>query len=177
MNQSIASLAYIERLDLIAGGCSVLGGSGTRAIEKEAQLILWDPKEEKKVFEIVPVTEAKTILSLASTIDGKVYGITDNEKVFIFDAEKREVQKVFDLEFKGPIEISLQPGPDGNLYGLSKEAIFFIDPKSDRLSLLAKPPLPIDSGMAISGRKIYYGSGAKLFEFEIPLDPSIKPAE
>jgi hypothetical protein len=177
MNQSIASLAYIERLDLIAAGSSVRGGGGTRASEKEAKLILWDPKDEKKILEIVPVTGAKTILSLAATPNGKVYGITDNERVFVFDAEKGEVLRVFGLELKGPIEISLQPGPNGNLYGLSKEAIFMIDPRSDRLSLLAKPQLPIDSGMAILGRKIYYGSGARLFAFEIPLDPSIKPTE
>jgi hypothetical protein len=176
-NQSIASLAYIEKLDLIAAGTSVRGGAGTRAIEKEARLILWDPKEEKKIFETIPVLEAKTILSLASTADGRVYGITNNEKVFVFDSEKREMKKVFDLEFKEPIEISLQIGPEGKLYGLSKEAIFFIDPKNDQLSLLAKPPVPIDSGMAILGQKIYYGSGANLFEFEIPLGPSTKPTE
>jgi outer membrane protein assembly factor BamB len=167
-NQSIASLAYIEKLDLIAAGSSVRGGSGTRAIEKEAKLILWDPKEEKKIFEIIPVPEAKTILSLAATIDGEIYGITNDEKVFVFDLEKREIQKVFDLEFKEPREISLQLGPDGKLYGLSKEAIFSIDPTDDHVSLVAKPSVPIDSGMAILGRKIYYGSGANLFEFEIP---------
>jgi hypothetical protein len=177
MNQSIVSLAYIEKLDLIAAGSSVRGGAGTRAIEKEAKFILWDPKEEKKIFEIIPVPEAKTILSLATSIDGKVYGITNNEKIFVFDAEKREIKKVFDLEFKEPREISLQLGPDGKLYGLSKEAIFSIDPKNDQLSLLAKPPVPIDSGMAMLGRKIYYGSGANLFEFEIPLDPPTKPTE
>jgi hypothetical protein len=176
-NQSITSLAYIEKLDLIAAGSSVRGGSGTRAIEKEAKLILWDPKEEKKIFEITPVTGARTILSLAATIDGNVYGITNNEKVFVFDSEKREIKKVFDIEFKEPREISLQLGPDGKLYGLSKEAIFFIDPKSDQISLLAKPPVPIDSGMAMLGRKIYYGSGANLFEFEIPLNPPTKPTE
>jgi hypothetical protein len=177
MNQSIVSLAYIEKLDLIAAGSSVRGGAGTRAIEKEAKFIIWDPKEEKKIFEIIPVPEAKTILSLATSIDGKVYGITNNEKIFVFDAEKREIKKVFDLEFKEPREISLQLGPDGKLYGLSKEAIFSIDPKNDQLSLLAKPPVPIDSGMAMLGRKIYYGSGANLFEFEIPLDPPTKPTE
>ena len=176
-NQSIVSLAYIEKLDLIAAGSSVRGGSGTRAIEKEAKLILWDPKEEKKIFEIIPVPEAKTILSLAASIDGKLYGITNNEKVFVFDSEKREIKKVFNLEFKEPREISLQLGPDGKLYGLSKEAIFFINPKNDQVSLVAKPAVPIDSGMAILGRKIYFGSGANLYEFEIPLDSSTKPTE
>lgn len=176
-NQSIASLAYIEKLDLIAAGSSVRGGSGTRAIEKEAKLILWDPKEEKKIFEIVPVPEAKTILSLAATSDGILYGITDNEKVLVFDPDKREIRKVFDLGFKNPIDISLQVGPDGRLYGLSKEAIFVIDPKDNRISLLAKPPVPISSGMAVLGGKIYYGSGANLWEFEIPSEPPPKPAE
>ncbi|MEW6377341.1 MAG: hypothetical protein AB1502_16315 [Thermodesulfobacteriota bacterium] len=175
-NQSIASLAYIEKLDLIAGGSSVRGGTGTRAIEKEARLILWDPKEEKTIFEIVPVPEARTILSLASTIDGVLYGITDNEKVFVFDSEKREIRKVFDLGFKEPREISLQPGPDGRLFGLARETIFVIDPKNDQISLLARPPVPISSGMAMMGRKIYYGSGANLYEFEIPGEP-VKPAE
>jgi outer membrane protein assembly factor BamB len=175
-NQSIASLAYIEKFDLIAGGSSIRGGTGTHAIEKNAKLILWDPKEEKKVFEMIPVPEAKTILSLAVTVDGILYGITDNEKVFVFDSERREVKKIFDLGFKEPREISLQLGPDLRLYGLAKEAIFFIDPRNDEVSLVVKPPVPIHSGMATLGRKIYYGSGANLWEFEIPLIPS-KPVE
>ena len=175
-NQSIASLSYIEKLGLIAAGSSVRGGTGTRAVEKEAKLMLWDPKEEKKVFEIVPVPGAKTILSLATTVDGLVYGITNNEKVFVFDPGKREIEKIFDLGFKEPREISLQLGPDLRLYGLAKEAIFFIDPRNDQVSLVADPPVPISSGMAMVGRKIYYGSGANLWEFEIPIEPS-KPVE
>jgi hypothetical protein len=175
-NQSIASLAYIEKLDLIAAGSSVRGGAGTRAIEKEAKLILWDPKEERKIFEIVPVPEAKAILSLAVTVDGMLYGITNNEKIFVFDSDKREIKKVFDLGFKEPREISLQLGPDLRLYGLAKEAIFFIDPRNDQISLVLSPPIPIHSGMAMLGRKIYFGSGANLWEFEIPIEPS-KPVE
>ena len=170
-NQSIASLAYIEKLDLIAAGSSVRGGGGTRAIEKEARLILWDPKEEKKIFEIIPVPEAKTILSLSATIDGILYGITENEKVFVFDPEKRETKKVFDLGFKKPVETSLQIGPDEKLYGLANEEIFVIDPQNDRVSLIGKSPVPIDSGMAMLGQKIYFGSGVNLWEFEIPLNP------
>ena len=169
-NQSIASMAYIENLDLIAIGSSVRGGSGTRAVEKDAKLILWDPNEDRKVFETIPVAGARTILSLATTKEGVLYGITNNEKVFVFDSEKRENKKVFDLGFKNPIEVSLQLGPDGRLYGLASEAIFAINPKDDQVSLLGKPPTPIDSGMAIQDRKIYYGSGANLWEFEIPPD-------
>ena len=172
-NQSIASLSYIEKLDLIAAGSSVRGGTGTRAVEKEAKLMLWDPKEERKIFEIIPVPGAKTILSLATAVDGMVYGITDNEKVFVFDPGKREVTKIFDLGFKEPREISLQLGPDLRLYGLAKEAIFSIDPRNDYVSLVAVPPVPIDSGMAMEGKKIYYGSGANLWEFEIPMEPSM----
>jgi hypothetical protein len=174
-DQSIASLAYIEKLDLIAAGSSVRGGGGTRAVEKEAKLILWDPGQEKKIFEVAPVPDAKTILSLASTSEGFLYGITNNEKVFIFDPEKKGVKKVFDLGFKEPREISLRPGFDGKLYGLAKEAVFSINPENDEISLVAKPPVPIDAGLAIKGRKIYFGSGSSLFEFEIP-SPS-KPAE
>ena len=175
-NQSIASLAYIEKFDLIAGGSSVRGGTGTRAIEKEAKLMLWDPKKEEKIFETVPVPEAKTILSLAVSVEGLLYGITDNEKVFVFEPEKREVKKILDLGFKEPREISLQLGPDLRLYGLAKEAVFFIDPRNDQVSLVKKPSVPIHSGMAMIGRKIYFGSGANLYEFEIPLEPS-KPVE
>ncbi len=170
-NQSIASLAYIDKWDLIAAGGSIRGGTGTRAVEKEAKLILWTPKEEKKTFEIVPVPGAKTVLSLAVAANGMLYGITDSEKIFVFDPEKKEILKVLDLGFKEPREISLQPGPDARLYGLAKEAIFCIDPTNDRVSLIAKPPVSIHSGMAILGRKIYFGSGANLWEFEIPLEP------
>ncbi|HUL30430.1 MAG TPA: hypothetical protein VLZ03_08230 [Thermodesulfobacteriota bacterium] len=175
-NQSIASLAYIEKCDLIAGGGSIRGGTGTHAVEKEAKLLLWDPKKEEKVFEIVPVPGAKTILCLAATADGMLYGITDNEKVFAFDPDKKENRKVFDLGFKEPTEISLQLGPDSRLYGLAKEAIFVIDPKDDRVSLVTKTSVSVHSGMAMLGRRIYFGSGANLYEFEIPLEPN-KPVE
>ncbi len=175
-NQSIASLAYIEKFDLIVGGSSVRGGGGTRAIEKEARIILWDPGEEKKIFEMIPVPGARTILSLATTVDGMIYGITSNEKVFVFDPEKRDVRKIFDLGFKEPREISLHLGPDLRLYGLAKEAIFFIDPRNDQISLVLSPPVPIHSGMAMLGRKIYFGSDANLWEFEIPDEPP-KPVE
>ena len=92
---------------------------------------------------------------------------------FIFDAEKKEVKKVFDLGFKEPLEISLQPGPEGRLYGLTEEAIFVIDPKDDQVSPLIKPPVPITSGMAMIGRKIYFGSDGNLWEFEIPSKPAL----
>jgi hypothetical protein len=97
---------------------------------------------------------------------------------FTFDAVNREIKKIFDLGFKNPIEISLQLGPDGRLYGLAEEAIFAIDPKNGQVSLLARPPAPITAGMAILGRKIYFGSGANLYEFGIPLEPApLKLAE
>jgi hypothetical protein len=172
-NQSIASLAYIPHLDLIVAGSSVRGGTGTRAIEKEAKLILWEPKEEWKISEIIPVPGARTILSLAVTTGGIVYGITDHGKVFSFDPERVEVLKIFDLGLKEPAETSLQLGPGGRLYGLAREAIFVIDPRNDEVSLLTKPPVPITAGMAILGQKIYFGSGANLYEFEIPIKPSI----
>jgi len=175
-NQSICSLSYIEKLDLIAAGSSVRGGSGTRAVEKEAKLMLWDPKEEKKIFEIIPVPGAKTILSLATAVNGMVYGITNDEKVFVFDPGKREITKILDLGFKEPRETSLQLGPDLKLYGLAEEAIFSIDPRNDHISPVVVPPAPIGSGMAMVGRKIYYGSGANLWEFEISIEPS-KPVE
>ncbi len=65
--------------------------------------------------------------------------------------KRREMKKVFDLGFVNPIEISLQSGPDGKLYGLTREAIFMIDPENDQVSFLANPPMPIDSGMADTG--------------------------
>jgi hypothetical protein len=173
-NQSVASLAYIEKSDLLAAGSSIRGGGGTRPSEKWAKLILWDPQEEKKILEMMPVLEAKAILSLAATKDGALYGITDNEKVFVFDVEKRITRKVMDLEFKEPRPTSLQLGPDGKVYGLASEALFAIDPKNDQIALLIKPSAPIDSGMAILGRKIYFGSGANLWEFQIPPEKRIE---
>jgi hypothetical protein len=151
----------------------VRGGTGTRAIEKEAKLILWEPKEEWKISEIIPVPGARTILSLAVTTGGIVYGITDHGKVFSFNPERVEVINTFNLGLKEPIETSLQLGPGGRLYGLAKEAIFAIDPKDDQVSLVSKPSVPISSGMAMLGRKIYFGSDANLWEFEIPIEPSM----
>lgn len=175
-NQSISSLAYIEKLDLVVGGTSIRGGGGTRAIEKQAKLFLWNPKEEQKVFEIVPVIGAKTILSLVVTRGDLVYGITDQEKLFVFDSSMGEVTKVFDLGLKQPLEVSLQPGPDGLLYGLTRDAIFSIIPGKDEVQVLARSPVPITAGMVLFNGKIYFGSHSNLYEFEIPRDRA-KPDE
>jgi outer membrane protein assembly factor BamB len=172
-NQSIASLAYIKKFNLIVAGSSIKGGGGTRAIEKEARIILWDPKEEKKIFEIIPIAGAKTVLSISVINEGLVYGITDQEKVFVFDPEKKEIKKVFDLGLKEPLEISLIYGQDGLIYGLTKSEIFLIDPKKDQIKTIAQSPVPITAGIAISGGKIYFGSYAHLYEFEIPISSLI----
>ncbi len=175
-NQSISSLAYIEEFNLLVGGTSIRGGGGTRPIEKHARLILWDPKEETKVLEIIPIPGAKTILSLAVIRKDLVYGITDQEKVFVFDSSMGEIIKVFDLGLKQPLEVSLQPGPDGLLYGLTRETIFSIIPGKDEVLPLTRSPVPITAGMALSSGKIYFGSQSNLYEFEIPTD-RVKPDE
>lgn len=139
--QAVASLIYSSKT--IVGGTTISGGLGIKPSQKEAVLFGWDIKEEKKVFEIVPVPGAAAITGLINGPDGNVWGMADGV-LFVFDVKARKVlstNKLYDYPaFPGHIWRSafLVLHPDGHIYGTDNNQLFKIDPFTKACSLITK---------------------------------------
>jgi hypothetical protein len=163
-DQSVSSLTAME--DLIVGGTTVHGGGGSHETQTEAKLFLWDPVTKQTRFETVPVPGARSITDLVTARNGKVYGFADAH-LFVFDVTARTLS-VTDVQMPDLIFNSLAVGPEGLLWGLTKQRVFAIDPSSNRIVFETVAPEPITAGFALDATSLYYASGAKIYRYQRP---------
>lgn len=173
-DQGISALATAGRF--VVGGTTIQGGSGAVPTQTTAELFLWDTVTQTLAFRVAPVPGAEAVENLASSPDGRVYGIA-GRRLFVFDVASRTVRLGSELPFPGgTVYGSLGPGPDGRLWGLAGNAaagVYVIDPAMDEICLVATPPEPITGGFALRGRELVYASGARVYRYTIPdLPPS-----
>ncbi len=160
-DQSVVSLAAAG--NLIAGGCAVSGGGGSHATQKSAALFLWDPQQEKKVFETSPVSGASGITDL-TTVEGKLFGLADST-LFVFDIASRQVVYTHPESVSDVVYNSLAVGSGGKLWGLFAEGIFSIDPKTYELHVDAHSPVTITGGFGLKGNDLFFASNSDLYRY------------
>jgi hypothetical protein len=172
-DQSVSALTLWK--SRIIGGTTINGGGGSRPTRKEGMVFLWDPVSRKVVFSFVPVPGAATIDNLITAPNGLVYGLAGS-KLFILDAEKPQVRLRKDLPFPGgTVYSSLVFGPDGRIWGLAghpNAGIFAIDPRTNDVRLVARPPKTITGGFAFKNNAIYFLSGPDLYRFVLRGNPN-----
>ena len=91
-DQSIASLTNIG--NLIIGGTSILGGSGSHPTQKTGELFLWDANTHQKIYSTLPVSGTTNVSNLLAAPNGMVYGIAEDgvaQRLFVFDPQERKV--------------------------------------------------------------------------------------
>jgi hypothetical protein len=164
-DQSVISLTAVN--DLIVGGTTVRGGGGSRPTQREAKLFVWNPKNKQKLFETVPVPEARSITNLIAAPNGLVYGFAKN-MLFVFDPMERKVVHTTKLPFQGAIYNSVGFGQDRQIWGLAHEGIFTINPQNNTIKLVDKAPEKITAGFALQGNNLYYASGSKVYSYTLP---------
>jgi streptogramin lyase len=163
-DQSVITLAVWK--DRLIGGTTVGGGGGSHPTQKEAKLFIWNPQTKAKDFETTPVADARSIDDLVVTAKGMVYG-TAAGTLFVFDPESRTVKDRKKLPFGGTIYNSVGFGPDGRIWGLTKEGIFAIDTGSNECRLVAKAPEKITAGFAMREGAIYFVSGPAVYRYRM----------
>lgn len=137
-DQSIVALEYKD--GLVYGGSSIHGGMGANPKAKEARLFIWDPAQNKIVFETVPVPGKGAINVLYAAADGNIWGVASGT-VFVFDPVQRKV--VYKAELVPGVnshfrDASLLTGADGQIYGTTGNMLFKIDPMSKKAELIAR---------------------------------------
>jgi streptogramin lyase len=164
---SCYTLAHLEAQELIAVGTSTSGGSGTQPKVEQAVLFLWDYRDEKKVWEGTLDRPVSVINALLAGPDGRLYGTVRGGDVppelFVFDPGSRTFTHRIALPEGGPLDLGLQNGPDGQIYGFTSSCLYRLDPatlKVEEVMRLGGDGRTIAG--PIRGDSIYFAQGHRL---------------
>jgi hypothetical protein len=175
-DQSVAALAWLESLKLIAAGTSVSGGSGTQPKAKEAALFLWDPVKEEKAWSGAPIEGTRSISALLALPNGKLFGIASGrgadgkpfEEIFVFDGARRKVVRSMPVPGGHALDNSLQLGSDGKVYGLTKSVLYRIDPKMHAVEEIFRLPDEFQVVGPLVGKTLYFATNHRLRSLTMP---------
>jgi len=165
-DQSVASLAAAPD-GSIYGGTSIGGGGGTVATQKEAVLFQFDPASHKVTSQLVPVPGAKSITDLLMTPQGKLMGFA-GDTLFVYDPQTRQIIHRQKTALGGLIYNSVVIGADQQIYGLSSDGIFSINPQNYHVREIAKAPVKITSGGALVGNQFYFANLGTVYVYTLP---------
>jgi len=163
---SVLSLCTTQ--GLIVAGTSTEGGSGSHRIAKEGTLFLWNPVTQTKVFEVTPVPGESLVTNLVATPEGMIYGVAGASEAFKFDPHTRSLTRLGKLPCTCDIYSAAGLGPDGNVYGLAREGIYFINTRTGTAGLLATAHDTVTAGFALANGYIYFACGADIYRFKLP---------
>ena len=161
---SCYTLAHLESEKLLAVGTSIFGGSGTQPKVKQAQLCLWDYQAERKVWEGTLDHPVAMLNALLVGPDGRLYGtaIGERRELFVFDPKVRRFVGGVRILPGNPLDLGLQNGPDGKIYGFTSDSIYRLEPSSLRLTEVIRAPSAFDIAGPILGSDIYFATGQRL---------------
>ena len=123
-----------------------------------------------------PHTPAVRDMVLAA--DGLVYGLAEPNRLFVLDPKRLEIVHAENLVEYGEASGYQAPrcmaiGPDGMIYALFRGAVVRIEPGTYAHREIARPDAAITSGIAILGKRLYFGCGPRLYS--CALDPDFRP--
>lgn len=160
-DQSIVSLAY--RDGVLYGGTSIYSGqSATPPTQPEAKLFAWSVKENRLLWEIVPVPGKPAVPALAFDDRGRLWGIAGGEVFAVSTAARKVVQRVT-LSTSGSSTGQLAFNRrDRTLYGAhAGRELFSLDPRTGRHTVLREGPV---NHLAVHGSgDVYFAEGSRLF--------------
>lgn len=166
-NQSVVSLVYDPKTELVFGGSSVAGGGGTDPVEPEAKSFAFDAKQKRLVLEDAPYPGSPCIRSLA-IVGRRIFGVSNEDDLFVYDIDAKNYTHKSKLGVGRVLDCSLQPWKDGKLYGLSEFRVFRLDPETYEVTVLAENADKMACGFAIDDRGIYFGRSAELMRYNWP---------
>lgn len=165
-DQSIASLVAADDGSLY-GGTAIGGGGGATPTQKAAVLFHFDTVSQKVTSQMVPVANAGSITDLIITPENKLIGIA-GDTLFVYDLKTQQVIHREKVNTGNPIYNSVVFGPDHQIYGLSSQGIFTINPTTYAIKMIAKSPRPITGGGALIGDEFCFGSLGTVYRYKLP---------
>lgn len=156
---SCYTLADLPKQGVIAVGTTIQGGTGTQPKVDQAALFLWDYQAEKKTWEGPFDHPIEAFNALAVGADGRLWGTVvkgDKGELFVFDPESKKFTGRADLPAGKPLDLGLQFGPDGLLYGFTKSSFYKVNPKTMKLETILSAEKGFSVVGPIIGKNIYF---------------------
>jgi hypothetical protein len=162
---SCYTLAWLEQLGLLAVGTSIHGGTGTEPKVDRAQLFLWDYAQEEIIWEGSPDQAPSVFNALVTAPDGRVYGTfwAETDGLFCFDPQQRTFSEL-DPPPGRPLDLGLQIGPDGLVYGFTANGLYRFSPGATTWEQILHPEVPIQVAGPILDGDIYFSSNHRLYK-------------
>jgi hypothetical protein len=165
-NGSCYTLAHLETEGLLAVGTSISGGSGTQPKVDQAVLFLWDFEAEEKVWEGTLDRPVSAFTSLLAGPDGRLYGIVVGKErppeIFVFDPRSRRFTDTRTPPTGHPLELGLQTGPDGKIYGFTSSCIYRLDPATLEVEVILEEAGAFRIAGPIIGQDIHFAACHRL---------------
>ncbi|MGI5818628.1 MAG: hypothetical protein ACOX9R_11090 [Armatimonadota bacterium] len=170
-DQGINSMAALPNGDLIVGTTISAPTAGeTVATDAMIYRIDWETKTLTERWTIEPRTAA--VRDLIVPEDGLVYGLTSDNRLFVFDPENGEFVHEETVGDYGPVTGGQAPrtmaiGPDGGIYVLFRDAIARIEPGTFEHREVVRPGRAISAGVTIADGRLYFASGPRLLSYDL----------
>jgi hypothetical protein len=168
---SCYTLAWLQEQQLLAVGTTIEGGTGTQPKVARAELFLWDYDKEEKVWEGRPERPFEVINALLTGADGRLYGTAKGAQkpvLFVFDPQRRAFTHYLDLPPGDPLDLGLQNGPDGQIYGFTRSCLYRLDPATLHFTEIIRQEDGFGVAGPIAGAYVYWSKihhllAAKIF--------------
>ncbi len=172
-DQGVNSLAALPDGDLIVG-TTIAAATGGSATATAAMLyrIDWETLQVTERWPLEPATGS--VRDLVVGDGGLVYGLAAGNRFFAFDPEAGRMLHDEEVSGYGALTGSQAPrtmavGPDGGIYVLFRDAIARFDPESFEHREVARPGVPISTGIAIADGRLYFASGTRLLSYDLQI--------
>ncbi len=162
---SCYTLAHLEDQKLIAVGTTIHSGTGTQPKVEQAVLFLFDYRKEKKIWEGTLDRPVDSINALVRASDGRLYGTVtggDRPELFAFNPKTHAFEKRIALPEGEPLDLGLQNGPDGYVYGFTRSTLYRFLPGTMAVETIVSDKDAFSVPGPILGRDIYFASGPEL---------------
>jgi len=170
-DQGVHAIGALPGGDLIIG-TTTDAATGGRATATAALLYRIDCKSWQVTgrWTLEPPTSAVHDLVVAA--NGKVYGLAEPNRLFVFDPAKGAFVHDEALSSYGSLTGSQAPrtmaiGPDGEIYALFKRAIVRIEPDTLAHRKIARLDRDITAGILIHENRLYFASFSHLFSYDL----------
>ncbi|MFC1526054.1 hypothetical protein ACFL6X_04495 [Candidatus Latescibacterota bacterium] len=171
--QSTMSLAPLADGSLL-GGTTMGAGTGGETLATESELYILDLDTKSVVWHEVIFPGVKAYTDLCALPDGKVLGVADQRRFFVFDPETRSIVYERDLEPDFGVTTSQQGPrvfvtvPDGRILILFRRGIGEVNLADYGIRMLTESPVGIGPGGDYLDGRVYFGSGSHLYSCELP---------
>ncbi len=174
-DQGINALVALSNGDVLVGTSTKPPTGGAGDVPETAVIYRLD-FERRVIAEQWPLhPNTPAVRDMVVMSDGVVYGLAEPNRFFVFDPEQGVFTHDEVITDYGNVSGWQAPrcmiiGPDGHIYALFTEAIVCIDPKTLAHKEIARPNVPVTSGIAIVGERLYFGSGPRLLSCALNVD-------